>query len=98
MDTRSKTSGVPQEVPTTSFVKKVTKTLSTIVYDPPVSEESSLPVRRKQQLVEEFPESKFPLPSETTHFSVSTEKPDHPTSICNLITPKTLKPKMSPSS
>jgi hypothetical protein len=105
MDRRSKTKGVPQEVLTTSFFEEVIKTLPTIWetcpaihYAPPVSEESPPPVKRKQQLVIEFPKSKFPLPSKTTHFPVSTEEPNHPTPICNLSTPKTPKPKMSPSS
>jgi hypothetical protein len=55
-------------------------------------------VRRKQQLVKEFLKSKFPLPSKTTHFSVSTKESNHPTPIHNLITQKTLKLRMSPSS
>jgi hypothetical protein len=71
MDTRSKTKGVLQGVPTTSFVKEVSETLPTV--------QGTNPALRKQQIVEEFPESKFPLPSKTTQFHVSTEEPDHPT-------------------
>jgi hypothetical protein len=60
METRSKVKGVPQGIPTTSFVEEVSKAL------PPT--QGTYPTLRKQQLVEEFPESKFPLPSETTQF------------------------------
>jgi hypothetical protein len=89
MDTRSKTKGVPQGVPTTSFVEEVSETLPTV--------QGTYLALHKQQLVEEFPESKFPLPSKTTQFHVSTEEPDHPTSTSNLTSPKSLKPKSSPS-
>jgi hypothetical protein len=43
-----------------------------------------------QQLVKEFPKSKFFLPSKTTHFSVAVEEPNHPT-------PKTPQSKTPPS-
>jgi hypothetical protein len=89
MDTRSKTKDVPQGVPTTSFVEEVFKTLPTV--------QGTYPALRKQQLVEEFPESKFPLPSETTQFHVSTEKPNHPTPTRNLTSPKSPKPESSSS-
>jgi Retrotransposon gag protein len=52
---------------------------------------------RKQQLVEEFPESKFPLLSETTQFYVSTEELKHPVPIHNPASPKSPKPKPSTS-
>jgi hypothetical protein len=58
MDTRSKTKGVPQRVPATSFVKEVSETLPTV--------QGTYSALQKQQLVEEFPESKFQLPSKTT--------------------------------
>jgi hypothetical protein len=89
MDTRSKTKGVPQGVPTTSFVKEVSETLPTV--------QGTYLTLRKQQLVEEFPESKFPLPSKTTHFPVSAEEPDHPTSIHNPTSLKSPKPESSPN-
>jgi hypothetical protein len=76
MDTRSKTKNVPQRAPTTSSVEEVLETLPTI-------QETYLTLQ-KQQLVKEFPESKFPLPSKTTHFPVSTKEPDYPTPIHNL--------------
>jgi Retrotransposon gag protein len=89
MDTRSKTKGVPQGVLTTFFVKEVTKTLPTV--------QGTYPTLQKQQLVKKFPESKFPLPSKTTHFPVSTRESDYPTPIHDLTSPKSLKPKSSPS-
>jgi hypothetical protein len=73
-------------------------TTLTIQHAPLVSEESPPPVQRKQQLVEEFLESKFPLSSKTTHFSISMEEPNHPIPTCNLSSPKTPKPELSPSS
>jgi Retrotransposon gag protein len=87
METRSKVKGIPQGIPTTSFVKEVSKTL------PPV--QGINPTLCKQQLVKEFPESKFPLPSETTQFHVSTEEPEHPIPIHNPASPKS--PKLEPS-
>jgi hypothetical protein len=66
METRSKVKGVPQGIPTTPFVEEVSKTL------PPTQE--TYPTLCKQQLVEEFPKSKFSLPSKTTQFHVSTEE------------------------
>jgi hypothetical protein len=89
METRSKIKGVPQGILTTSFVKEVFETLSTV--------QGTYPALQKQQLVEEFPESKFPLPSETTQFHVSTEEPEHPIPTHNLTSPKSLKPESSPS-
>jgi Retrotransposon gag protein len=89
MDTRSKTKGVPQGVPTTSFVKEVSETLPTV--------QGTYLALQKEQLVEEFPESKFSLSSKTTQFHVSSEEPDHPTSTSNLTSLKSLKPKSSPS-
>jgi hypothetical protein len=52
---------------------------------------------QKQQLVEKFPESKFPLPSETTQFHVSTKEPEHPIPTHDLTFLKSLKPEFSPS-
>jgi hypothetical protein len=89
METRSKTKGVPQGVPTTSFVEEVSKTLPTI--------QGTYPALRKQQLVKEFPKSKFPLPSKTTQFHISTEEPKHPISTHNPISLKSPKPESSPS-
>jgi Retrotransposon gag protein len=89
MDTRSKTKGVPQGVLTTFFVKEVFKTLPTI--------QETYPALWKQQLVKEFHESKFPLPSETTQFHVSTKEPNYPTPIHNPTFPKSPKPESSPS-
>jgi hypothetical protein len=89
MDTRLKTKGVPQVVPTISFVKEVSKTLPTI-------QETYLTLQ-KQQIVEEFSESNFSLPSETTHFPVSTKEPDHPTPTHNLVSLKSPKPESSSS-
>jgi hypothetical protein len=70
METRSKVKGVPQGVLTTSFVKEVSEAL------PPT--QGTYPALCKQQLVEEFPESKFPLLFKTTQFHVSTEELEHP--------------------
>jgi hypothetical protein len=70
METRSKLKGVPQGVPTASFVKEVFKALPTV--------QGTYLALQKQQSVKEFPESKFPLPSKTTQFHVSTEEPEHP--------------------
>jgi Retrotransposon gag protein len=89
METRSKVKGVPQRIPTTSFIEEVSKTL------PPT--QGTYPILCKQQLVEEFPESKFPLPSETTQFHVSTEELEHPVPIHNPTSPKSPKPESSPS-
>jgi hypothetical protein len=89
METRSKIKGVPQGVPTTSFVKEVSETLPTI--------QGTYPALWKQQLVEEFPKSKFPLPSETTQFHVSTKEPEHPIPTHSPTSPKSLKPESSPS-
>jgi hypothetical protein len=87
METRSKVKGIPQGIPTTSLVEEVSKTL------PPV--QGINPTLRKQQLVKEFPESKFPLLSETTQFHVSTEEPEHPIPIHDPASPKS--PKLKPS-
>jgi Retrotransposon gag protein len=89
METRSKIKGVPQGVPTTSFVQEVSKALPTI--------QGTYLALQKQQLVEEFPESKFPLLSETTQFHVSTEEPKHSIPTHNLTSPKSLKPEFPPS-
>jgi hypothetical protein len=75
METRSKVKGVPQGIPTTPFVEEVSKIL------PPA--EGTYLTLRKQQLVEEFPKSRFPLPSKTTQFHVSTEELKHPVPIHN---------------
>jgi hypothetical protein len=80
METRSKVKGVPQGIPTTPFVEEVSKSL------PPT--QGIYLTLRKQQLVEEFPESKFPLPSKTTQFHVSTEELKHPVPIHNPTAPK----------
>jgi Retrotransposon gag protein len=87
METRSKIKGVPQGVPTTSFVKEVSETLPIV--------QGTYPALQKQQLVEEFPKSKFPLPSETTQFHVSTKEPKHPIPTHNLTSLKSLKPESS---
>jgi hypothetical protein len=58
METRSKVKGVPQGIPTTLFIEEVSKTL--------LFAQGTYPTLRKQELVKEFSESKFPLPSETT--------------------------------
>jgi hypothetical protein len=84
-----KVKGIPQGIPTTSFVKEVPKTL-------PPTQETYLALC-KQQLVKEFPESKFPLPSETTQFHVSIKELEHPVPIHNMTSPKSLKPESSPS-
>jgi hypothetical protein len=89
METRSKVKGVPQGVPTTSFIKKVSEAL------PPT--QGTYLTLHKQQLVEEFPKSKFPLPSETTQFHVSTKELKHSVPTHNLTSPKSLKPESSPS-
>jgi hypothetical protein len=60
METKSKIKGVPQGIPTTSFVEEVSEALPTV--------QGTYPALQKQQLVEEFFESKFPLPSKTTQF------------------------------
>jgi hypothetical protein len=78
--------GIPQGIPTTPFVEEVSETL------PPVQKINQ--TLHKQQLVKEFPESKFPLPSETTQFHVSTEEPEHPIPIHNPASPK-LEPSTS---
>jgi hypothetical protein len=75
METRSKVKGVPQEIPTTPFIKEVSETL------PPA--QGTYPTLCKQQLVEEFSKSRFPLLSETTQFHVSTEELEHPVPIHN---------------
>jgi hypothetical protein len=87
METRSKVRGIPQGIPTTPFIKEVSETLPSV--------QGINPSLRKQQLVEEFPESKFPLPSETTQFHVSTEEPKHPILIHDPASPKS--PKLEPS-
>jgi hypothetical protein len=89
METRSKVKGVPQGIPTASFVKEVSEAL------PPA--QGTNPTLHKQQLVKEFPESKSPLLSETTQFHVFTEEPEHPVPIHNLISPKSPKPEPSTS-
>jgi hypothetical protein len=89
MKTRSKVKGVPQGILTTPFIEEVSKTL------PPT--QGTYPALRKQQLVEEFPKSKFPLPSETTQFHVSTEELKHPVPIHNPTSLKSLKPESSAS-
>jgi hypothetical protein len=89
MKTRSKVKGVPQGVPTTSFIKEVSEAL------PPT--QGTYPALCKQQLVKEFPEPKFSLLSETTQFHVSTEELKHFVPTHNLTSPKSPKPKSSPS-
>jgi hypothetical protein len=89
METRSKVKGVPQGIPTTSFIEEVSKAL------PPT--QGTYPTLHKQQLVEEFPESKFPLLSETTQLHVSTEELKHLVPIHNPASPKSLKPEPSAS-
>jgi hypothetical protein len=89
METRSKVKGVPQGILTTSFIEEVSEAL------PPA--QGTNPTLHKQQLVEEFPESKFPLPSETTQFHVSTEEPEHPVPIYNPASLKSPKPEPSTS-
>jgi Retrotransposon gag protein len=87
METRSKVKSVPQGIPTTPFIEEVSETL------PPT--QGTYPTLRKQQLVKEFPESKFSLLSETTQFHVSTEELEHPVPIHNPTSPKS--PKLEPS-
>jgi hypothetical protein len=89
METRLKVKGVPQGIPTTPFVKEVSEALPTT--------QGTYPALCKLQLVEEFPKSKFPLPSETTQFHVSAEELEHPVPIHNPTSPKSPKPKSSPS-
>jgi hypothetical protein len=89
METRSKVKSIPQGIPTTSFIEKVSETF------PPT--QGTYLALRKQQLVEKFPESKFPLLSETTQFHVSTEELEHPVPIHNPTFLKSLKPESSPS-
>jgi hypothetical protein len=80
MKTMPKVKGVPQGVPTTSFIKEVSKALPTT--------QGTYSALCKQQLVEEFPKSKFPLLSETTQFHVSTKELEHPVPTHNLTSPK----------
>jgi hypothetical protein len=87
METRSKVKGVPQGIPTTPFFEEVFET------QPPT--QGTYLTLCKQQLVEEFPESEFFLPSETTQFHVSTEELEHPAPIHNPTSPKS--PKLEPS-
>jgi Retrotransposon gag protein len=89
METRSKIKGVPQGVLTTSFVEEVSEACPTI--------QGSYLALRKQQLVKEFSKSKFPLPSETTQFHVSTKEPEHPIPTHNPTSLKSPKPESSPS-
>jgi Retrotransposon gag protein len=89
METRSKVKGVPLGIPTTPFIEEVSETLP--------STQETYPTLRKQQLVKEFPKSKFPLPSETTQFHVSTEELEHPVPIHNPTSLKSLKHKSSAS-
>jgi Retrotransposon gag protein len=89
METRSKVKGLPQGIPTTSFVEEVSETL--------FPTQGTYLTLCKQQLVKEFPESKFPLPSETTQFHVSTEELEHPVPIHNPTSPKSLKLESSAS-
>jgi hypothetical protein len=85
-----KIKGVPQGVPTTSFVEEIPEALPTV--------QGTYPALQKQQLVKEFPESKFPLPSKTTQFHVFTKEPEHPIPTHNLTSLKSPKPESSPSS
>jgi hypothetical protein len=89
MKTRLKVKGILQGIPTTPFVEEVSETL-------PFAQGTYLTLC-KQQLVGEFPKSKFPLPSKTTQFHVSTEELKHPVPIHNPTSPKSPKPKSSPS-
>jgi Retrotransposon gag protein len=89
METRSKVKGVPQGIPTTPFVEEVSKAL------PPA--QGTYSTLHKQQLVKEFPKSKFPLLSETTQFHVSTGELEHPVPIHNPASPKSSKPEPSAS-
>jgi hypothetical protein len=81
--------GVPQGILTTPFIEEVSKALP--------SAQGTYLTLHKQQLVEEFPESKFPLLSETTQFHVSTKELKHPVPIHNPASPKSLKPEPSTS-
>jgi Retrotransposon gag protein len=89
MGIRSKVKGVLQGIPTAPFIEEVSETL------PPT--EGTYLTLHKQQLVKEFSESKFPLPSETTQFHVSTEELKHPVPIHNPTSPKSPKLKSSAS-
>jgi hypothetical protein len=89
MKTRSKVEGVHQGILTTPFVEEVSKTL--------FFTQGTYPTLRKQQLVKEFPESKFPLLSKTTQFHVSTEELEHPVPIHNPTSLKSPKPESSAS-
>jgi hypothetical protein len=89
METRSKLKGVPQGVLTTSFVKEVSEALP--------ATQGTYSALRKQQLVKEFPKSKFPLLSKTTQFHVFTKELEHPVPTHNPTSPKSPKPKSSPS-
>jgi hypothetical protein len=89
METRSKVKSVPQGIPTTSFIKEVSEAL------PPA--QGTYLALCKQQSVEEFPESKFPPPSETTQFHVSTKELEHSGPTHNPTSPKSLKLEFSPS-
>jgi hypothetical protein len=89
METRSKVKGISQGIPTTSFVEGVSEGL-------PPAQETYLALC-KQQLVEEFFESKFPLPSGTTQFHVSTKELEHSVPTHNPTSPKSLKLESSPS-
>jgi Retrotransposon gag protein len=89
METRSKLKGVPQGVPTTSFVEEVSKTLPTV--------QGTYLALQKEQLVKEFFKSKFLLLSKTTQFHVSTEEPEHPIPTHNPTSLKSLKPEFFPS-
>jgi hypothetical protein len=71
------------------FVKEVSETLPTI--------QGTYLALQKQQLVEEFSKSMFPLPSKTTQSHVSTEEPEHPIPTHNPTSPKSPKPESSPS-
>jgi hypothetical protein len=51
METRSKVKGIPQRIPATPFVEEISETLPSV--------QGINPALCKQQLVEEFPESKF---------------------------------------
>jgi Retrotransposon gag protein len=88
METRSKVKSAPQGALTTFFVEEVFKTLPTI--------QETYPALCKQQLVEEFSESKFPLLSETTQFYLSTKELKHPIPTHNPTSWKSPKPKSSP--
>jgi hypothetical protein len=89
MESRLKVKGVPQGIPTTPFIEEVSATL--------FPTQGTYLTLHKQQLVKEFPESKFPLPSEATQFHVSTKELEHPIPIHNPTSPKSLKPESSAS-